>query len=101
MCAAVGVVVDADVENVVCLLGCPGRLHTAASVASSLKRSAYMSHGCQSVFAQGALVVVSLSVVVGVVGRGSRRWKSGEVVAMSNFLVKYESSAKDQESFSP
>ena len=69
-----------DVDVVVWLQGCPGRLQTAASVASSLKRSAYMSHGCQSVFAQCAGVAVGLSVVVGVVGRGSRRWKSGKVV---------------------
>ena len=67
--AAVGAV-DDDVKNVVCMLACPGRLRTAASVASSLKHSAYMSHGCQSVFAQSAGVVIGLSVVVGSGGKG-------------------------------
>ena len=73
--AAVGaVVVDDDVENVVCMLACPGRLRTAASVASSLKRSPYALHGCHSVFAQIAGVLCGLSVVVvGVVGWGSRK----------------------------
>ena len=63
-----------DVENVVWLLACAGRLRTASSVASSLKRSPYALHGCHSVFAQIAGVLCGLSVVVvGVEGWGSRK----------------------------